>query len=276
MPIARAETSCSLAASPETHRSLPRWCWDYVRQMLALAGFFVTGLVVSPVCALLLALGGGRIPPEKGQRLIRWLFRTWIDFSSWLGVFEIRFSEVERLSQLRGTLIAANHPSVLDAVLLLAVIPRTVCIMRANLARSPFVGGAARLAGYVTNDSGPALVRQGVACIQRGDNLLIFPEGTRTRDGAMNPFKNGFALIAARARVPIQTVFIERESRYLGKGVSFFSGSALPLRYELRLGGGFHAEDGESAAELAARMEDYFRRHLRESGTAIRFQPSVP
>lgn len=275
MPIARAETPCALAASPESHRSLPRWCWDYARQMVALAGFFVTGLVVSPVCALILRVAGNRIPPEKGQRMIQGLFRTWLDFSIWMGVFEIRFSGLEDLRQLRGALIAANHPSVLDAVLLLAVIPRTVCIMRADLARSPFVGGAARLAGYVTNDSGPALIRQGVACIQRGDNLLIFPEGTRTRAGALNPFKNGFALIAARAGVPIRTVFIARESRYLAKGISFFSATALPLRYQLGAGACFQPEEGESAGELASRMEDYFRSHLEESGTAIRFHPPV-
>lgn len=276
MPIARAEPSCSLAASPESHRSLPRWCWDYARQMLSLAGFFVTGLVVSPVCAVLVAVAGTRIPPESGQRMIRWLFRTWLDFSVRLGVFEIRSSGLEELGKLRGTLIAANHPSVLDAVLLLAVMPRTVCIMRADLARSPFVGGAARLAGYVTNDSGAALIRQGVECIQRGDNLLIFPEGTRTVGGVLNRFKNGFALIAARAGVPVQTVFIGREARYLSKGVPFFSSTPLPLRYDLRLGACFQPEVGESAGELAARMETYFRGHLEETGTAIRWKPAVP
>ena len=54
--------------------------------------------------------------------------------------------------------------------------------------------------------------------LEGGENLLIFPEGTRTSALAINPFKNGFALIAKKTGASIQTVFIEREGRYLSKG----------------------------------------------------------
>jgi 1-acyl-sn-glycerol-3-phosphate acyltransferase len=204
------------------------------------------------------------------------LFAFWLKASVRLGGFEIDFPESARLCGLRGVILAPNHPSLLDAVILLAAAPHTVCIMRAGLINSPFLGGAARLAGYVTNDSGPALIRQGVDKIAAGENLLIFPEGTRTRTEAVNPFKNGFALIAAKTGAPIQTIFIERESPYLSKGVSLFARHRLPFRYRVHLGPLVQAEPGECAKLLAERLEADFRSHLENSGPSIRLARPLP
>ena len=108
--------------------------------------------------------------------------------------------------------------------------------MRASLIESPFLGGAARLAGFVPNDKGPALIRHGIDKIRAGENLLIFPEGTRTVAQAINSFKHGFALIAKKTDAPIQTVFIEREGRYLSKGIGLLSFARPPFRFRLHLG----------------------------------------
>jgi len=201
--------------------------------------------------------------------MVRGLFGFWLRLNSRLGVFEIDFPDAWRLDRLSGTIIAPNHPSLLDAVILLSMTPNTVCIMRANLMRSPFLGGAAQLAGFVTNDSGPALIRQGVEKIHAGENLLIFPEGTRTGDGPVNAFKNGFALIAARTGAPIQTVFIEREQRYLGKGIGLFTPAHLPIRYRLHLGDLIHPGQDENAHDLTARLESYFAGRLENTGEQI-------
>lgn len=239
-------------------------------QVFCIASFFAIGLMVSPICAILSRCFGSRIPPSVGQRLIRGLFKGWLQFSCAMGVFEIRFPEAKRLLDLRGTVLTPNHPSLIDAVILLSVVPRTVCIMRANLIQSPFLGGAARLAGFVPNDKGPALIRRGMEKLEAGENLLIFPEGTRTRVHAINPFKNGFALIAKRTGAPVQTVFIEREGRYLSKGLSLFAPCQFPIRFRLHLGRVFHAGPGESAQQLSARLELYFRENLENTGEDVR------
>jgi 1-acyl-sn-glycerol-3-phosphate acyltransferase len=245
-------------------------CWGYLKQIFCVFLFFGIGLVVSPVCALLSRCLGSRIPASAGQRLIRDLFRFWLWFSTRIGVFDIQFPEAERLRNIRGTVIAPNHPSLIDAVILLSIVPSTVCIMRAKLIDSPFFGGAARLAGFVPNDQGPALIRQGMQKLHAGENLLIFPEGTRTVTEAINPFKHGFALIAKKTGASIQTVFIEREGRYLSKGISLFSFARPPFLFRLHLGRLVHAAPDESAQELSARLEMYFREHLENTGEDIR------
>lgn len=246
----------------------------YARQIAVLVMFFGTGLIVSPVCWLLHWLFGNHIPASKGQELIARLFGNWLRRAQHLGIFEISFPEQSKLAYLEGTVIAPNHPTLIDAVIMLSVLPHTACIMRADLMRNPFLAGAALMAGYVSNDQGPSLIRQGMEKIREGNNLLIFPEGTRTRKEPVNAFKKGFALLSTKTDAPIQTVFIERYGRFLSKGVPPHARSFLPLRVRIHLGKVFHPEPGESAQALSARLETYYREHLENDGTNIRLTRS--
>jgi 1-acyl-sn-glycerol-3-phosphate acyltransferase len=271
MPSARVESPAPAADHPSARPlSLLPSCWQYLKQISCVFSFFAIGLVVSPICALLSRCFGSQIPPAFGQRLIRSLFKGWLQICSRTGIIEIRFPDAEKLRNLSATVLTPNHPSLIDAVILLSIVPNTVCIMRANLIESPFLGGAARLAGFVPNDKGPALIRHGIEKISAGQNLLIFPEGTRTVAQAINSFKHGFALIAKKTDAPIQTVFIEREGRYLSKGVALLSFARPPFRFRLHLGELLRAAPEESAQQLSARLERYFRDYLENTGEDIR------
>lgn len=235
--------------------------------------FFVVGVGVTLVAPVIRAVLGPERSLPAGRALLRRLFSF---FSWWLetvGMCRIRFEGVERLENLRGAIVAPNHPGLLDAVFLISRLPRAVCIMRAGLMRNPSFRGAARLAGYITNDRGPDLIRQCERKLAAGDNLLIFPEGTRTRlhARAVNPFKGGFALAAVMTGAPIQTVLIARSGSYLAKETSLGAVAEVPVRITIRVGEVFHARPGESAKALAARLEEYFRASLENSDGEIRF-----
>jgi 1-acyl-sn-glycerol-3-phosphate acyltransferase len=94
-----------------------------------------------------------------------------------------------------------------------------------------------------------------VACLRAGNQLLMFPEGTRTRKKSSCRFKGGYALIAKTAGVPVQTVFIETNSKFLGKGWPLYRKPAFPLIYRVRLGQRFEV-DGEVKSAVSA-MERY-------------------
>lgn len=274
MPIARAEPPPSLA--PETGYAPPPAGGPvaYVLQMAALISFFTLSLTTSLFCGLLHLLAGRWISPAAGQEIVGAVFRFWLACSTHTGVFDVQFREVEKLRAARGIIIAPNHPSLLDAFILISLVPDTVCIMRADLMKNPFYAGAAQLAGFVANDTGPALIRQGVEKIQQGRNLLIFPEGTRTTDASVNSFKTGFALIAAKSGAPVQTVLIERNGRYLGKGASFLDPAPPPIAYRFHLGEKFTPLAGESAHEFTERLHGYFLGRLENTGKVIRLKQS--
>ena len=242
---------------------------SYCRQMLATALFFALGIIGSPAFWILHALAGRRIPARQGQKMVRGLFRIYIAGMRALGALQLEVRGFESLQEMRGTVIVSNHPALLDALFLIAHLPPAACVMRADLLGNPAMCGSALLAGYVTNDSGPAFVRQGIEKIRSGGNLLICPEGTRTIDPPLNRFKHGFAMVAARSQAAVQTVVIEHRGTHLAKGVSLFSPATMPLQFVLRAGERFLPEPEESPHEFSRRIEAWFREELEKPASGF-------
>jgi 1-acyl-sn-glycerol-3-phosphate acyltransferase len=150
---------------------------------------------------------------------------------------------------------------MLDAMLIVARVPRGICIMRSSLMRNPFLGAGARLARYIRNDPPRGMIRSCVANLRAGGQLVLFPEGTRTVHSPINAFRPGITLIAQLAHVPIQTVIIETDSPYLRKGWPIWRAPQFPVVVRARLGRRFEAEPDH--AGLLLRLEQYFDAELR-------------
>ena len=168
-----------------------------------------------------------------------------------------------------GLIVVANHPCLLDAVLMVSQLPKAVCLMKGSLARNIIFSGTARLAGYVHNKSGLGLAKKCEERLNEGSNLLVFPEGTRTVGGKLLPFKMGFALVAVLTRAPVQTVIITTESGCLGKSWPLFKKPVFPVRYSLRLGRRFQPLRRRMRKISAARWKIIFGKHFRshDAGT---------
>lgn len=216
-----------------------------------------------------LAAGGlyWLLPRRAGTRVGQWMimvaFRAQLAYLRFTGRFEFDLRALDALRTEGGLVIAPNHPALLDVLLVASRLPRITGIMKAELWDNILLGGGARLARYIRNDSPRGMVKLAVEQIAQGSQLLVFPEGTRTVRLPVNRFKPGFALIAQRAGVPVQTVFIETASPFLGKGWRWWRRPRFPIRYRVRLGRRF-AVDGDVKA-FSAMLETYFEEELRAS-----------
>ena len=195
-----------------------------------------------------------------GRAAISWCYRNLWTFAQRLGLMQIDYAALDALSLDGGLIIAANHPSILDALLIIARVPRGICIMRASLMRNPFLGAGARLARYILNDPPRGMIRSAVANLKAGGQLVYFPEGTRTVRAPVNEFRPGITLIAQLAQVPIQTVIIETESPYLSKGWPIWRTPEFPIRIRVRLGQRFAPEADHQG--FLKRLEAYFAGEL--------------
>lgn len=152
------------------------------------------------------------------------------------GVMETDLTALDALKGTRGLVIVANHPSMIDVFLVVSRLRQCICLMKSSLGSNVFLGIGARLAGYIPNRHVEVMIRQATEVVARGEVLLIFPEGTRTERPPLDALKPGAALIARRAKAPLQTVVIERRSEYLTKGWPIWRPPVFPMRVHARLG----------------------------------------
>lgn len=207
-----------------------------------------------------------RVAHRLGRRVITLGFRFYLGALAWVGACRFDLREVDQLRGAGAMIIAPNHPGLLDAFFIISRLSDVACIMKASILDNIFLGAGARLAGYIRNDAPLDMIQRAVEELKSGRPLLLFPEGTRTAHPPVNAFKASTALIAARAGVPVQTVFIETDSAYLSKGWPLFRKPAMPITYRVRLGQRFEPQ-GDARA-FTQELHQYFARELAGSAAA--------
>src|SRR5258706_12946077 len=154
------------------------------------SGLLVFGLmclVCSGAAALLcypLSKERGRV---AGRRVTSYGFRCYLWLLTLTGAFRFDLRALDALRDAGPLIIAPNHPSLLDAVLVLSRLPDVTCVMKAELINNPIYGASARLAGYIRNDEFIGSVTEAVKDLRAGAQLLLFPEGSGTTRRPWNP-----------------------------------------------------------------------------------------
>lgn len=247
--------------------------YDYFVLYLGLVWLGVVCLAWTPIAILLYPL----LPVRKGQALGRYVtmagFRLYL---ASLGLSRRCSFDLKALDVLRNEpslIIAPNHPSLLDAVMVISRLPNVACVLKSDLMNNLFLGAGARLARYIRNDPVRRMVQQAVQDFDSGSHLLLFPEGTRTTSCPVNPLKGSIALIAHHAQVPVQTILIETDSAYLSKGWSLFRKPPMPIHYRVRLGRRF--DPPQHTQDFMAELEHYFAHELVQ-GSAFYPASSLP
>lgn len=147
---------------------------------------------------------------KRFQKVLRaivfYFFKSFVLEMRLIGVITLKVKHAERLNNLRSKVIIANHPSFLDVVILFSLIPNANCLVKGSLGDTKFVRRIVR-ALYIRNTLSFEEQKDEVdKSLRDGNNLIIFPEGTRTENGMPMIFKKGaarFALHAKRDIIPI-------------------------------------------------------------------------
>jgi 1-acyl-sn-glycerol-3-phosphate acyltransferase len=198
-----------------------------------------------------------------GRRLASASFRAYLRLLVLMGACRFDLAALDVLQAGPAVIIAPNHPSLLDAVMILSRLPDATCVMKSDIVNSVFFGAGARLVGYIRNMPLRSMVQLSVADLRQGSCLLLFPEGTRTRRFPVGRMQGTTGLISKHAGVPVQTVFIETDSAFLGKGWSLLWTPKMPVTYRVRLGKRF--EPAGDTAQFTAELERYFEAELQAS-----------
>lgn len=199
------------------------------------------------------------------REVIRLTFRTYVDLMRLVGVLRYQVHGLEKLER-GGMLILANHPTLIDTVFLMAFVKNADCIVKGDLWNNPFTRGPVRAAGYINNGGGADLVDDCIASLRSGNNLIVFPEGTRTPADGVISMKRGAANIAVRGARDMTPVLIRCEPVTLGKGekwwrvpsrrVDFF----IEVQDDLAVTG--FTDDGASDVMAARRLTEFLQNYF--------------
>lgn len=128
-------------------------------------------------------------------------------------VWNMRVFGTHHIPREGGALLASNHQSYLDPPLVASCLPREMHFMaRKSLFRNPVFRALISTCNAfpIERDSADVSgLKEAFRRLRAGNLLLVFPEGTRTRNGSIGPMKAGIGMMAARARVPIVPVLID-------------------------------------------------------------------
>ncbi|MBE0506873.1 MAG: 1-acyl-sn-glycerol-3-phosphate acyltransferase [Marinospirillum sp.] len=161
-----------------------------------------------------------RNPAERQRRArssISACFRFFLEVARGIGALDYQIKGAEKLRTDQGCLILANHPTLIDYVLITSLLPHADCIVKAGLLNNFFLSGAVKSAGYLINSEGNLLVS---ACSERlaaGGVIVIFPEGTRTEPDQQPRLQRGAANIAVRVPCDMRLIQISCTETLLSK-----------------------------------------------------------
>lgn len=244
-------------------------CWRVFATGLSFLSFGVGGLLLRVLVFPLLNLmiWHQRRRTALAREIIRLTFRTFVGLMKNLGVLRYELIDGQRLER-SGLLILANHPTLIDTVFLMAFVKRADCIVKGGLWNNPFTRGPVRAAGYINNDHGANLVTDCIASLTGGNNLIIFPEGTRTPASGAISLKRGAANVAVRGKQNVTPVLISCRPMTLGKGEKWWRVPPQFARFRIEVQEDIEIEkflaNGVTEVMAARHLTDYLQTYFIE------------
>lgn len=192
------------------------YIWAFI--LFSLLPLFLLYLVLWFVC----------LPFDRRKTVTHYFTVLWTRLYLTINPFwKIRLKNAARIDRTKKYVLISNHQSLIDIALLLQLRVNFKWVSKIELAHVPFVGWVIWMNDHILVRRGDkqSVVRMAEACkktLQEGTSVFMFPEGTRTGDGELQPFKEGAFILARDNDVPILPVVLDGASRALpGKGFWF-------------------------------------------------------
>ncbi len=248
----------------------------YIRRIIAVGlgfsvfgtGALTLGLLIFP--ALILVVRDTDRRRYVVRSLIRLTFQGFLGILRALGVIKLVIPEMSKLDTLKGTFIICNHPTLIDVVILMAYLKNVQCVVKKELWSNPFLGNVVRSAGYFRNDTDPEVfLEEAKNQLQRGENIIIFPEGTRSIPNTPLKLVRGLGNLALASNANIQSLTLLCDTVFLTKGQKWYRPPATVTTIELKIGDYFsletYAPESPRSIRVRALMRDiqsYYNRIL--------------
>ncbi|WP_192954644.1 lysophospholipid acyltransferase family protein [Gallaecimonas mangrovi] len=200
-------------------------CWRIVATGFAFSAFGIGGVCLCLTAFPLISLRFKDSHRRKvvARKVVSKSFRFFLNALTWLGICRYKVDDEAALNA-QPCVVVANHPSLLDVVLLIAHMPKADCVVKASVWKNPFMRGVVKATGYISNQhQGQALIEAAQKSLNDGFSLIIFPEGTRTEpEVQLNPLTRGAAQLTLKTGYPLLPVNLQIAPRTLTKQTAWY------------------------------------------------------
>jgi 1-acyl-sn-glycerol-3-phosphate acyltransferase len=199
---------------------------------------------------------------QSSGRFAHWCARTWSRLILVTTGVAVDVSGLEHLQRDRPYVFVANHQSIYDIPIIFWSLPYQIRIIaKESLGRFPFLGWHLRRTGHMLVDrrrpDRAAIFGRASKLMQQGLSLIVFPEGTRSRDGRVALFKGGSFYLALEAALPVVPISIVGSRHIMLKGrLATYPGRVRLIVHEPIDTTGVAGSDPRAAKAFAARVRD--------------------
>jgi len=244
--------------------------WRLLGTAISFSCFGLGGLLMP---LLILPISALSPPQQIRERRVKWLihisFWLFMRLMRTLGVCTFEVKGLEKL-QRPGLFILSNHPSLIDVVLMISILPRADCVVKSSLLHNLFTRGPLSAGQYIANDSAEQVITAAGASFKRGNSLLVFPEGTRSTPNQPLKLQRGAANIAIRTANNITPVIIKCSPTTLTKQEPWYHIPARRFHISIRVEDDINIEKYlNQAPSVGARcltndLTDYFTKETHQ------------
>ena len=190
---------------------------------------------------------------ERRQHYCKVVHKTWkffCDLMKKTGTIKVVLTNPEKLNNLHGKIITANHPSFIDIVLLIGLLPDTVCIAKKEIKKNIFMGNIVKSLYLINDEDNEQLLKDASEILSQGYNIVVFPTGTRTEEGKAMKLHKGAALMALHTKADVIPVHINCDYRFLAKHQKVYDAGIKPVTYTITVNEKIRTEEFLNKPEL--------------------------
>lgn len=199
--------------------------------LFGISSLFV-GVIIFPFVRLFIKDESKRL--DTYSKIVHGSYGIFVKFLQLIKVLKINVENTDKLKSIKNSVIVSTHPSYIDVLIILSLIPKTTCFVAPRLTQNKFFKRIVESMFLISGKTLEELQADSKYMLEQGFNVLIFPSGIRHRKNEQPKIRKGASLIALNAKKDIVPIIMYTSFDFLQIGQAFYDAGTEPVIYSIK------------------------------------------
>ena len=219
-----------------------------IRTLLVIIGFSIFGFGAIILQNIILPLVKVTLKKDdviklKFNEILQKSWQFFIGLLKFFGIIRIDSKDIEKLKNIKNSIIISTHPSYIDVLILISIIPHSTCFVAERLMNNIFFNKIVKLLFISEGQPVEQWSQEAVEMLDNGFNLIIFPMGIRHRKNEHPKIRRGTALLAQKTKKNIIMINMETNFDFLQIHQPFYEAGSETVVYNVKYLGKIDTEE---------------------------------